>query len=209
MTDRTAEPRTGRPPGFERAKAVESAMNLFWKRGYLDVSAKDLAEAMAIQRSSFYNSFNSRADVFREALALYGSIAPDAALDQVQPGEPVIPAIQSVLATVCKVRAADPEARGCLICNSVAELVGVDEEVGPLIAAIIDRRIAGMERLLRQAVDQGEIPAPADPRGAAISFINFLLGFNLMAKVVADEAQLRAGCRHFLMSLGVPDPLRG
>lgn len=196
--------RSGRPAGFARADAVNAAMNLFWRRGFLAVSAKDLAEAMAIQRSSLYNSFGSREAVFREALALYGTQAPDAPLDHLRPGEPAIPTIVSVMRNLCHLRASDGEARGCLVCNGVAELVGVEDELGPLLEAAVKQRVSRVERLLLQAVKQGEIAPLADPRAAAKSFTAFLIGLNVLSKVVRDEKQLWATCRQFLLGLGVP-----
>jgi TetR/AcrR family transcriptional repressor of nem operon len=194
--------KTGRPAGFKRQTAVSAAMGLFWKKGFLSVSAKELAEAMSIQRSSFYNSFGSREALLREVLQVYGSQSPDAVLDQVQEGDAVMPVFIAMLRTLCRIRAADKEGRGCLVCNGVAELVGVEEEVGPLFEQAVKHRTRVIERLLRQAVQQGEIPPLDDPAVTANEFIAFLLGLNVLSKVVRDERQLWASCRQFLLGLG-------
>lgn len=201
---RSTPGRSGRPLGFVREDAVGAAMNLFWKRGFLGVSARDLADAMAIERSSFYNSFGTRESVFREVLALYGAKAPDAPLEHVRSGQAVVPVLISVMRDVCHVRASDPEARGCLVCNGVAELVGVEDEIGPLLQAVVDQRVILLERLLRQALRQKELPPLPDVGGAARSFVAFLLGLNTLSKVVRDERELWATCRQFLLGMGVP-----
>lgn len=202
----TAPPtgKSGRPAAFTREDAVNAAMNLFWKKGFLAVSAKDLADAMDIQRSSFYNSFGSREAVFQEALSRYAAQAPDAPLDTVQPGQPVIPVIVSVLRNVCRVRAADAEARGCMACNGIAELVGVEETLGPLLAIATKKRTAVIAQLLRQAVRQGEMTLSSKADTAAEVFVAFLIGLNTVSKIVRDEKQLWAMCRQFLLGLGVP-----
>ncbi len=195
--------KSGRPVGFTRDDAVEAAMNVFWKKGFLAVSAKDLAESMGIQRSSFYNSFGSREAVYREALDRYSALAPDAPLDHVAPGQPVVPVLVSVMRHLCHVRALDTEARGCMVCNGIAELVGVEDFVGPLLKNAVKRRVAVLERLLRQAVRQGEIGALSDERATARAVVAFLVGLNTVSKVVRDEKQLWAMCREFLAGLGV------
>lgn len=196
--------RTGRPLAFTRDDAVESAMHLFWKEGFTGVTTRDLAEAMSIQRSSFYNTFDTREAVFREALRRYGALAPDAPLDDVRPGQPVAPLLVSSLREICRVRAADRQGRGCLVCNSISELVQVDDELGPLIAGAVQARIVKVERLLRQAEAQGEFRVPTDVAGSAKAFVAFLVGLNTISKIVRDEAQLWAICRAFLAGMGVP-----
>lgn len=195
--------RTGRPAGFVREEAVAAAMELFWRRGFLAVSAKDLADAMGIQRSSFYNSFGDREAVFREALARYAAQAPDAPLDRIRPGDPVAPALARLLREVCRLRCADLEGRGCLMVNAVAELVGVEDALGPLVAAGVRHRLAVVRRLLEQAAAQGEIPPLADPDAQADGLVTFLIGLNAMAKVVRDEDRLWAMSRRVLEGLGI------
>jgi len=78
----------GRPVEFDREAAVRAAMNRFWKRGFGSVPASDLADSMAITRSSLYNSFGDRESVFREALETYRRLAPDAADLHLPPADP-------------------------------------------------------------------------------------------------------------------------
>jgi len=203
MTEKTAPP--GRPTEFSRDAAVERAMNLFWRDGYLGVSASDLAAAMHIQRSSFYNSFGSREAVFLEALEKYAANAPDMALDTVEPGDPVLPTIAAVFRRLCRERAADKEARGCLVCNSIGELVGVDDTLGPKLAAAIENRVRVAEHVLEQAVAQKELTLPDGANAAAHSLIAFLLGINLLSKAIHDEQTLWSTCRTYLRGVGVPD----
>lgn len=193
----------GRPATFDRNTAINRAMNLFWLDGYLGVTARDLAKAMNIQRSSFYNSFGSKEQVFTEALQNYVQLAPDAVLDTIKPGQPVIAAIVASLRELCRVRAADKNARGCLVCNSVAELVGVDKKLGPILNDAVKRRIAVMEALFTQACDQNEfVPLTTIP-DTARTFVTFSLGINVASKTIRSEAELWSICQTFLPGIGV------
>lgn len=188
----------GRPIEFDRNAAVRIAMNQFWKRGFESVSVSDLADAMSIKRSSFYNSFGGREAVFLEALNAYLHASPDAALADIRPGQPVTPAIRRIFREICKVRAADPDARGCLVINSVGELVGVNKKLSRRIEEAVRNVVRLYEKLLRQAADQGEIERPKDIRATARAFVAFLSGLNTISKVIRDEGELWKMCSGFL-----------
>lgn len=198
-------PKRGRPASFDRAAAVEAAMQLFCRRGFLGVSASDLAEAMALQRSSFYNSFGSREDVFEEALARYAEVAPDAAFDRVRPGEPVLPVIAATFREVCRLRTRR-HGEGCLVSKCASEAEGMDARVAQLVDAAVKSRTASLERLLRQAVAQGEASG-IDCRLTALSLMALLLGIPSLARVVPDARRMWAMCRQVLQAQGlrVPD----
>ena len=195
----------GRPAGFSRDDAIDRAMQLFWRDGYLGVTARELAEAMQIQRSSFYNSFAGKPAVFDEAVQRYLGIAPDRRLDEIGADEAVVPVLVATLRELCRVRAADPEARGCLVCNCVAELVGVDAAQGAALEAIVEHRLEVMRRLFAQAAERGEFVPRVATDDIARAFTSFLMGLNLAAKVIRAEAELWSICRTFLLGIGVAD----
>ena len=178
-------------------------MDLFWLRGYTAVTVSDLADAMGLQRSSFYNSFGTRDAVFLEALRHYGGQSPDVVLDHVAPDEPVVPTLVALLRTVCRVRARDPHARGCLTFNSLAEVDTSDRQVRQTLSRMMARRTRVVERLLRRAVARGEMPPPANATAAARGFVTFLVGLNTLSRVVRSERALWATCVEYLHGLGI------
>ena len=196
---------SGRPPSFSRDDAVQRAMQLFWRDGYNAVTTRDLARAMNIQRSSFYNSFGSKDAVFAEALDRYVKSAPDAVLDEVGADRPVVQAIVDMFRELCRVRAADKAGRGCLACNSITELVAGGGDIGRLLDRALRRRLANVQALLQRAVDGGEIEMRASVADTARALVAFLIGINGMSKSIRDEGELWAACRTFLAGIGVPD----
>lgn len=183
-------------------------MDEFWKRGFEAVSASDLAAAMSIERSSFYNSFGDRESAFLEALQAYGRLVPDRVLAQIGPGQSVKSILRRVFRDICRVRAHDPEARGCLIVNSIGELVGVNRKLGRKIEASVKNAIEVYRALLEQAVAQKEVAPLADIPGAARAFVAFVSGLNTVSKVIRSERELWAMCEAFLQRFGF-GPERG
>jgi len=191
----------GRPAKFDRQSAVELVMNEIWRSGFEACSVKAISEKLEITRSSFYNAFGSREALFIEALELYFTQSPDKALAMVDDNASILKVLTQVFKEVCRVRASDPEARGCMAVNCIAELVGVDETLGPVLKKAILDRLDRLEYLLDQAVANGEIENKGDSREKALAVQNLFVGLNVMAKVVRSEDDLWAVAKQTLKGL--------
>ncbi len=189
----------GRPAQFDKDRALDTAMILFWKNGYEATSVSVLAAAMGITRSSFYNAFENREKLFGLVLDRYKLEAPDGVLNDIAKGSPVLPVLESMFREICTVRAKDPDHKGCLVINSVAEL-GEEEKDPPFVRDLFLAMVDRFERLMRQAKDQGELAQNTDIPTLAGELAAFLAGINLMSKVVTDQESLWLTCRSFLKS---------
>ena len=193
----------GRPTEFDRDQAVEIVMNDIWKNGFEACSIKAISENLGITRSSFYNAFGSREALFEEALELYFSRTPDRVLAQVGSDIRIVPMLTKMFKDVCRTRAADPQARGCMAVNCVAEMVGVNESLGPMLERAVLGSLERLEHLLRRAAANGEIEDRGDLREKALALQNLLIGLNVMCKVVRSEKDLWRAARQTLKGLGV------
>src|SRR5436190_7853112 len=61
----------GRPRSFDAEKALECALEVFWRKGYEGTSLPDLTRAMRINRPSLYAAFGNKEALFRKALDRY------------------------------------------------------------------------------------------------------------------------------------------
>ena len=179
-----------RPSQFNREDAVERAMNAFWRDGYETNSVKALSEKFGITRSSFYNAFKSREGLFEEALMLYASRSPDKALHEATPDVSVKKLFTDTFRTICKVRAADEDARGCLAVNGVAELCNTNDILGPKLHQLMQANITRIETVLAWGVASGELDKETDIKALALSVKNLIVGLNVMCKLVQNEDQL-------------------
>ena len=60
-----------RPTDFDRNTVIQKAQEVFWTKGYNGTSMQDLVDATQLNRSSIYNSFGSKHDLFQETLKDY------------------------------------------------------------------------------------------------------------------------------------------
>ena len=61
----------GRPRSFDTDKALDDAMEVFWRHGYDGASLAMLTKAMGIKPPSLYAAFGSKAGLFERALRRY------------------------------------------------------------------------------------------------------------------------------------------
>lgn len=194
-----------RPSKFDREQAVEIAMNEIWSNGYAACSVKALSATLGITRSSFYNAFGSREDLFLEVLDVYFDKSPDKALATATADDPIKKLLTKTFFAACRARASDQEHRGCLVINSVAELSNTDPKLGPVMKEAVLGNLARFERLLIWAVDRGEIASNSDVRANALALQNLLVGLNALCKAVTSEAELWLAAKTTLIGLSLYD----
>ena len=61
----------GRPREFKTEQALEDAMQQFWRVGYEATSLQDLLEAMHLSKSSLYQTFGSKHELFLRSIDFY------------------------------------------------------------------------------------------------------------------------------------------
>ncbi|ONI75911.1 hypothetical protein BWI15_08910 [Kribbella sp. ALI-6-A] len=61
----------GRPRAFDTESALDAAVEVFWRRGFVGASLSELAAAMGVNKPSVYAAFGDKAELFQAALRRY------------------------------------------------------------------------------------------------------------------------------------------
>ncbi len=190
----------GRPTKFNRGDAIETAMNIFWAKGFEPTSVSDLASAMSITRSSFYNSFHSRERVFDEALERYQSDGIDLKADVTSDCCPISD-LREFFRCICEKLAADPAARGCMVINCYVQ-ASEDNPPPQGVQAFVDTKRQQFNRIAKAGQHAGFVPAHLDPTMVGGSLLALLIGINVMGRDVRDADALWSIAETALDSLG-------
>lgn len=180
----------GRPLEFDKDEALEQAMGVFWARGYEAASLRNLLEAMQLSKSSFYQSFGSKNELFQRCINRYrGQVAGQMHRDL--KGAPSGRAfIEDAFHSITE-KVHEPDGRrGCLIMNTASHVATRDREV----AALVAEGAAQFEELFRQAVEraqqEGDIPLDKTPHVLARYLVSSRSGLMAMAKAGASQRDL-------------------
>lgn len=180
-----AKARAGRPRGFDRDHALDTAMRLFWRHGYEGVSVSDLTRALEIAPPSLYAAFGSKADLYRAAVERYEQISSFGDSSAVAKAETLEQAVRGVLTAAIDAVTGRHRERGCMVSDG---LVSCGEENSTLAAHLADRRRAlrrDLAKVFARWVDKRE----AQPLARYVATI--LQGFSIQARDGASAADLR------------------
>ncbi|QLE73722.1 TetR/AcrR family transcriptional regulator [Streptomyces rectiverticillatus] len=165
-----------RPRKFDEERAVDAALEAFWTAGYEATSTQDLCDATGLGRSSIYNTFKSKHDLFRRALLRYmerknGNI--DAVLESAMPAREKIRALLGVIVEEEQLHAEDR--RGCLVVNTCIELGSRDPEVAGVLERDYRRRFEALKAAIEAGQRDGDIDRAKDA-GALAHFVIAAIG---------------------------------
>jgi len=182
--------KAGRPRGFCPEEALETALQLFWRKGYEGTSMSDLTEAIGVNRPSLYTAFGSKEELFRKVLDRYTEkhdTALTAALAQ-----PTARGVAEALLLSSGHEPSESEAPGCLLVQGA--LACSDE--GDSVRYELSRRrevvVEMLRRRFEQAHREGDLPANVQPADMARYVVTMMNGMSVQA---AGGAGAGALCR--------------
>jgi AcrR family transcriptional regulator len=180
----------GRPRKFEEERAVEAAMRAFWADGYEATSTQELCEATGLGRSSIYNTFASKRELFVKALTHYMDGRTARLVQLMQDAEkPARERLRTVLEWAVAPDEDDPA--GCLVVNSTVELGPHDPDIAGRLERHRRQRFAVLEAAIEDGMRTGEIDACKDAESLAHFVIATVSGIQVAARGGADRATLQ------------------
>ena len=180
----------GRPRCFCPDKALDRALEVFWKKGFDGTSLTDLTEAMGINRPSLYAAYGNKESLFQKAMARYGERGAGLMRDALT--QPTARAFVEHLLLGSADRMTDPaHPPGCFLVQT-SGASGDSPALGRAIACNRSAPAVAMRARFTQAQADGELPAAADVAALARFFAAVLAGLSTQAAAGATTADLRA-----------------
>jgi len=186
-------PRTGRPREFDRNKAIEAALALFWSQGYEPTSLSQLKACMGdISPASFYAAFGSKEALFREVVERYlqthGQVTTSLHDQTLPPRE----AIETALRRSARMQTAHSHPPGCFMILGASNCSPENSHVGDLLAAERARNRRGIKACVARAIANGELASSTNVDALTTAFDTFLVGIAVEARDGAKARKLDA-----------------
>ena len=191
-----------RPTEFDRAKAVEVAMKLFWVRGFTATSLSDLLEVMGIARSSFYASFHTKRDLFTECLELFGDRTLAMINEDAKSLHPSALPHAFFESTVMNVSSRKAK-QGCMMVNTVLELADADPELNQLATQKLNSIEQAFATAFALAQKNGELDTTHSPKELASLVMTINLGLRVLSRQNKSREELESIIENSLSLLGL------
>ena len=187
-TETTAKGR-GRPRGFDEDEVLDALVQLFWEQGFEAASMNEIVETAGLNKSSLYNAFGSKDELFFRVLNRYLDVRETMLLGSM--GEGGLEALDGFFAMVRMELMSDGGDRGCLAVNTTTELGLRDARAAELSERYRNTIRSGFRGPLERAAAAGDIdPELVDAYVATLSAA--MLGLSVTARGGASEAELDA-----------------
>ena len=157
----------GRPLEFDPDLALDAAMQVFWNGGYEATSLQNLLEAMDLSKSSFYQAFGSKQQLFERCLKRYRDTMAAAMLEGLSQAGSGRQFIEDMLCSVLEEACSGEKPRGCLVMNTANEFAQADPAVAEWVTQGVTRFTRVFEAAVARAQREGDIAVDKDPEALA------------------------------------------
>jgi TetR/AcrR family transcriptional repressor of nem operon len=180
-----------RPREFDTEEALDEAVEVFWTKGFDATSLQDLLQAMDLSKSSFYQTYGSKGELYRTAIDRYRTrIVEDMRrdLERAASGRAFI---EEAFRGLARNLDAPNGRRPCLVMNDSGDVERRDEAVARRMRDGAEQ----FEEIFRTAVERaqrdGDVPPEKDAGALARYLVSSRSGLLAMRKTGASEDELR------------------
>jgi len=176
---------------FDETEAIRRFTEVFWQKGYKACSVGDLVAASGLSRSSLYDTFGDKEQLFVRCLQYYGGHIRENleafTKDLPSPMEKIAGALQMPFHTYGQQA---ENCKGCLVVNTMGELDGTNSEVQQLVMNARTGYEAFLAACIEQGQAQGELITHAEPQALARFLYAAMSGLLVIFKAAPNQAFL-------------------
>ena len=156
-----------RPREFDPNDVLQTAIELFWEKGYCDASVDEVVKRSGVAKYGIYGTFGTKRELFMIALTQYAADRHQDIQCPIRKPDASLPEIRVFFRDAPKLMTQKTGRRGCLMCNAGIELGLRDPEIRDLVRDFFRDIAKVMQRCLARAVEKGELETSKDIAGLA------------------------------------------
>lgn len=173
----------GPKKSFDVEEALQTARDLFWRRGYDGTGIRDLEAAIGVGRKSLYDTFGSKRELYLSALGKYANTVIQRMCDGLaREGSSAIANLERVLGKL-QGHHGEGGSFGCLLGVAMGQAEADDKELAAVILAALDRLERAFESCLKDAQAAGDVRTEVRPKDAARNLLALSQGMALLGRV--------------------------
>lgn len=189
-----------RPREFDPKEALQTAIELFWEKGYYDASVDEVVRRSGVAKYGIYGTFGTKRELFIKALTQYATDRRGDIQRPIRKPDASLPEIIAFFDGIPKLTTRKSDRRGCLICNSGIELGLRDPEIRDFVTDFFRDVAKVLRGCLKRAVENGELEASKDVAGLATFLATEFRASLMLAGSGVSRREIQ---RHLDVALGL------
>lgn len=175
-----------RTKDFDEQAVLKKAIQLFSRKGYAATSMQEVVDVLGISRSSLYDTFGDKHQLYLKALKAYKQENTRQLEIQMEEATSMKAAIRDLLEATVKELLQDKQQKGCLLTNAGVELAAQDKDVRNLVCQGEQQVEELLLRALKKGQASGEISTQQSAQSLARFLSNTIKGFQVTVKSNRD-----------------------
>lgn len=177
-----------RTKDFDEKAVLQKAICLFWDKGYNGTSMQDLVDGLGISRSSLYDTFGDKHQLYLKALEAYQQHYGGQLCTLTSEAKSTQDAVRQILNLVIDDLLNDKQRKGCFMVNAGIELASHDQDVNRMICQTEQQLEQAFAKVIREGQENGEIGKNKDVQALARFFNNTVKGMQVSVKSTTERS---------------------
>jgi len=180
-----------RPREFEMQEALNSAMSVFWERGYEATSMEDLLDAMGLTKGSLYKAFGDKHNLFLMSLQDYLDRLFEKMKESVESSSDPVESLIAMMDVVENLCCRQVIPKGCFAVNTVVELSQRDEKASEILKHHLVRVEKLLAKLIRSGQQSDDFRSDISAEHLAEALFVYIFGMLAQSRGIANQARTK------------------
>jgi TetR/AcrR family transcriptional repressor of nem operon len=173
---------------FDIEDAENKALSLFWEKGYEACSVNDLVQNLGLSRSSLYDTFGDKRQLYLRVLDKYRKSRLEKMHEALRKTEDIYSAFETFLSESYNKPGNNSENKGCFMVNTATELGFADTEFSEIVNSNKTEIENMFSHFIHQAKQSGNIRSELSDITLARLLYNTMTGLRVASRSKADSA---------------------
>jgi len=172
---------------FDEEIVLDKAVNLFWEKGYNGTSAQDLVNALGISRSSLYDTYGDKYQLFKKSLLQYRKQFAGSMIEMINKSDDFENTLTDIFQYVITESLQEKFSKGCFMVNSSVELASHNSEIAQIVNSNMQDIEDALFHLIKKGQDSGQFSKNHTPLSLARFVFNTISGLRVASRSGADK----------------------
>jgi len=190
-----------RPQTYNEEMVLDSAMQLFWLKGFSKTSVKDLTKATKLQPGSIYGAFKNKRNLFLMSLDYYFENLYTSVCTILRSDEEPLKRIRLFFDNLLSQKDEDKSLKSCLLVNTLLEIPPDDYEINSRVSSMFAKIEQEFCVVLKLAQQQGTLVTGGSPETLAKLLMSGIFGLQVYNRMKPDHEGLSQIVNNLLANL--------